>query len=49
VPAAGYRSREVAVVAEIVAVHDPQFETPRGLTAEQLGRQSAPAAARSAC
>jgi len=43
VPAAGFRSREVAVkVAEIVAVHDLVREAARGLTVEQLGRQAAP-------
>ena len=43
VPATGYRSREVAVkVAELVAVHDLVRESAAGLTAEQLGRQSAP-------
>ncbi len=43
VPAAGFRSHEVAVkVAEIVAVHDLVREAAQGLTPEQLGRQSAP-------
>ena len=42
VPAAGYRSREVAVkVAEIEAVHDLVRDAVQGLTAEQLGHQSA--------
>jgi uncharacterized damage-inducible protein DinB len=43
VPAAGYRSREVAVkVAEIEAVHDLVRDAVQGLTAELLGHQSSP-------
>lgn len=43
VPVPGFRSREVAVkVAEIVAVHDLLRDAVQGLSAEQLGHQSAP-------